>query len=228
MSRYIRNLQLDGFSEETQDLIRHATVAIVGAGALGSVVAMYLAAAGIGRIRIADFDTIDITNLQRQVFFREDEAGKSKAQTLAERVSGLNSEVEVEVFSSLISRKNMSEFFEGIDIIAECSDNPSTKELCVNYGIEHNVPVVLGGVREYEGQVAVFASGNRYSDIFPNPGCSGYLPCSQGGVFSPLPGIVASLQASEIMKIIGQLPGKLYNELLTFDLRSMDFRKFKF
>ncbi len=229
MNRYVRNLQLEGFDETSQARLRDASVAVVGAGALGSVVAMYLAAAGVGRLRIADFDTIDLTNLQRQVFFAESEVGQSKARVLAGKVHGLNSEVEIEIFEKLVSGKNVCDFFSGCDVIAECSDNPATKELTVSAGMQSNIPVVVGGVREYEGQVAVFHDPTvAYTDVFPAPGNVGMLPCSLSGVFSPVPGIVGSLQASEILKIIAGLPGVLENQLMTFDVRALSFNKFMF
>ncbi len=231
MDRYIRNLQLEGFDGETQERLRRATVAIVGAGALGSVVAMYLAAAGVGRLRIADFDTIDITNLQRQVFYSESDAGELKVEVLSRRLRALNSEVTVEPLKALVTRADVADFISGSAVIAECSDNPPTKEMIVDEGVGAGIPVVAGGVREYAGQVSVFAPGGdapRFADLFPTPQCRGVMPCSAGGVFSPVPGIVASLQASEILKIAGRLPGAMSNQLLTFDVRSMDFRKFQF
>lgn len=229
MNRYVRNLQLEGFDETSQARLRHSTVAVVGAGALGSVVAMYLAAAGVGRLRIADFDTIDLTNLQRQVFFSESEVGRSKALILAGKVRGLNSEVEVEVVRKTVTGRNAGALLTGCDVIAECSDNPPTKELTVSTGIQSGIPVVVGGVREYEGQVAVFAGGSAaYADVFPAPDTVGMLPCSLSGVFSPVPGIVGSMQASEVLKLLAAIPGTLENQLLTFDVRTLVFHKFSF
>lgn len=229
MTRYARNLQLPGFTEETQQKLAGSRVLIVGAGALGSVVGMYLAASGVGNISIADFDNIEMTNLQRQVFYDESEVGKPKAEILAKKISALNCNIKVEAINRFITPSTVEPFVSGKSVVVECSDNPSTKEMIVKSGKESGVPVVVGGVREYAGQVMVFGSDSPdYNDIFLPPECSSVLPCGASGVFGPLPGIVGCMQAAEVVKIIGNLPGILYDTLLTFDLMTMDFRKFGF
>ena len=227
--RYSRNLQLDGFDESSQERIRQAKVAIVGAGALGQVAAMYLAGSGVGHLRIADFDTIDLSNLQRQVFFSEEEVGQRKVEVLASRIKALNSDVSVDMFGGLVTRRNAGEFLEGCDVVAECSDNPSTKRFVVEEAAKAGIPVVTGGVREFTGQLAVFRPDSPvYTDIFPEPECSGILPCSLSGVFGPVPGIVGCMQASEILKLLTGIGATMEHTLLTFDLRDMNFRKFTF
>lgn len=227
--RYSRNLSLPQFDEQTQERISNSSVAIIGAGALGSVVAMYLAGSGIGRIGIADFDTIDISNLQRQVFYSENNCGKSKVEVISDLIHNLNSEVIVKGINCFITAKNASELLEEYDVIVECSDNPSTKELIVEMGRKLDKPVVLGGVNQYIGQVMVFKSDSpEYYDIFPAPESHPTLPCGINGVFGPVPGIVGSMQASEVIKFLAGLPGILYNTLLTFDVRTMNFTKFRF
>lgn len=227
--RYIRNIQLDGFSEIGQNRLSESGVFIVGAGALGSVAAMYLAGSGVGKIAVADFDNIDITNLQRQVFYSESETGKGKAHAIADRMRALNSGIEVIEIRRLITPALAEELFAGYDVILECSDNPSTKSLVVGTGRKLGIPVVVGGVREYSGQIMVFtASSPEYTDLFPAPECNGFLPCGTSGVFGPVPGIVASIQASETIKILAGLPGVLKDTLITFDVRTMEFQKFSF
>ena len=227
--RYARNLQLPGFSEDTQMKLRDSDILIVGAGALGSVAAMYVAASGIGSVSLADFDTVDISNLQRQIFYGENNLGEQKTGILAEKIRGLNSGVQVNVINRFLTPSTIEHYCRNKNVIVECSDNPATKEMVVNIGRKLNIPVVLGGVKEYSGQVMVFTEGSPdYSDIFPSPGCSSVLPCGSSGVFGPLPGIVGCMQASEVIKIAGGLPGVLFNTLLTFDITEMVFRKFKF
>jgi len=228
IDRYSRNLRLEGFDETSQAALRNATVSIVGAGALGSVVAMYLAGSGVGNIRIADFDNIDISNLQRQVFYTESETGCQKAETLAARIKALNSEANVTVIDNLV-RDSSSPLFKECDVIAECSDNPPTKSLVVEAGKETECPVVIGGVDGYIGQIAVFGKDSpAFSEIFPMPEQTTMLPCGGAGVFGPVPGIVACMQASEILKIITGIGKPLLNRLLTFDVRTMDFQSFSF
>jgi len=228
-SRYIRNLQLPGFSEKAQKNISDSSVLIIGAGALGSVAAMYLAASGVGRIAIADYDTIDLTNLQRQVFYSENELGESKAGVLAKKISALNSSIKVEVINKFITPSSALGILKDLDAILECSDNPSTKQMVVEQGRLQGIPVILGGVTEYSGQVMVFNSDSPlYTEVFSPPECSSVLPCGSAGVFGPVPGIVASIQASEALKLLGGIPESLNNTLLTFDVRDMSFHKYRF
>lgn len=225
--RYARNLMLEDFDLSQQEKLQESCVGIIGAGALGSVVAMYLAAAGVGILRIADFDTIALSNLQRQVFFSERGIGESKCHTLAERVSNLNSHTKVKCVCEAITNDNIDEFAEGCDVIAECTDKISSKIAVVESLQRLRIPVVVGGVREYQGQVSVFteASTLSYGDLFPvDPDIT--LP--PPGVFSPVPGIVGSLQAAEVLKLLTGIGEPLCDTLLHFDVRTMDFHKFSF
>ncbi len=229
MMRYARNLQLPGFDEGKQSALRRSRVFIVGAGALGSVAAVYLAASGVGHIRIADFDNIDLSNLQRQVFYTLDDVGKSKCAVLAERIHALNPEVEVEVIDRFMTPSLFPQYLTDVDLILECSDNPSTKNMVVEAGKKAGIMTVVGGVNEFSGQVAVFAPDSPdYADIFPGESCSAILPCGAAGVFGPAPGMVGSMQASEALKILCGLPGQMRNMLLNFDMLTMNFSKFKF
>lgn len=228
-SRYARNLQLPGFTVEKQLALQSSRIFIVGAGALGSVAAMYLAASGVGHIRVCDFDNIDISNLQRQVFYTAEDVGKGKCRVLKDRIYALDPDVEVETVERFMTPKLLKEALVGIDVILECSDNPATKNMVVFAGKDAGIPVVVGGVREFSGQIAVFTPDSPdYTDIFPDETCSPILPCSSLGVFGPVPGVVASLQAAEAMKILCDLPGQLKNNLLNFDLCSMQFTRFSF
>lgn len=224
IGRYIRNHMIEGFNLESQSRLGKSKVAIVGAGALGSVSAMYLAAAGTGTLRIADGDKIALSNLQRQIFFKESEIGESKCRMLLQRIQAFNSDVEVEISDYRVNRDNIVDFIADSDVLIECSDNPSTKSLSVEAGKTCGIPVVLGGVFGYMGQVAVFMPECkvRYSDIFSFENKKVEAP----GVFTPVPGIVASLQAAETLKLLAGLTEPTESYLLSFDVRKMAFSKF--
>ncbi|MDE6396450.1 MAG: HesA/MoeB/ThiF family protein [Muribaculaceae bacterium] len=228
--RYARNLALDNFSEENQSRLAEASVLVVGAGALGSIVATYLAGAGVGRIGIADFDTIDVSNLQRQILYSTDSLGKSKVETLAAHIRRLNPLVHVEIYQSFLKDNDLTRnLIEKYDIIVEGSDNPETKHLLEHLAMESGKPLVVGGVSQWKGQVMTVMPGHAsFSELFGHgQSCSGYTPCSGGGVLGPVPGIVASLQATEVIKLIIKQGSTLTDRIITFDARDMSFRTWK-
>lgn len=231
--RYARNLMLEGFDASSQLRLQESRVGIVGAGALGSVVAMYLAGAGVGHLKIADYDTVSISNLQRQVFFCEREIGEPKCDMLSESVRRLNSNCAVECFREAVTADNIEDFVAGCNVLAVCTDTYASKVMVVDEvrRLRNQLPidnrcllaVVVGGVREYEGQVTVFTeeSSSGYGDLFPN-NHSG--PMAPPGVFSPVPGIVGSIQACEILKLITGIGESLIDALLHFDARDMNMK----
>lgn len=218
--RYARQRALPGIGAEGQKRLTEGSVAVVGCGALGSLCAMYLAGAGIGRIAIFDFDTIDISNLQRQLFFSTEEAGLSKAVILEKRMRALNPGIEVVRHECLINASNAAELLEGYDFIVEATDNPATKYLIDEISEQLSIGCCIGGVREFSGQVTTcMPGGTRYSDIFPErPDAGGFTPCGLGGVLGPAAGTVASIQASEAIKHISGCGSLLDSRILTFDL----------
>ena len=224
MDRYIRHLQLDGFGPQCQQSLSQASVLIVGAGALGTVCGMYLAAAGVGSIHVADFDSIDITNLQRQLAFTEADLGKPKAETLAGKMRAINSQISATVHSGRFAE----DMLKGIDLLVEASDNPATKYIATDIAEASGIPYVFGGVAQWRGQVMCWAPGHRgYRHIFPEAADS-YTSAAKGGVFSPLPGIIASIQAAEAIKIIAGTGTPLFDSLLMLDSRTMSFSKIEF
>ena len=224
--RYARNLMLEGFDASSQLRLQESAVCIVGAGALGSVVAMYLAGAGVGKLRIADFDTVAISNLQRQVFFTEREIGMPKCEMLRDRIVNLNSNAIVECFTSAVNTDNICEFTSGCDVVVECTDKIATKAMLVDAVGKVGLPIVLGGVREFQGQLCVFTGDSTvgYTDMFPVQPDTVLAP---PGVFSPVPGIVGSLQAAEVLKLLTGIGHPLKDTLLNFDVRTMTFQKFE-
>lgn len=221
--RYSRNILLDGIGADGQMRLLGASVLIVGSGALGSVVAMYLAGSGIGRIGVADFDTVDISNLQRQLSFTMSDVGHPKAGALAGRIRMMNPDIEVVPHNGFIDRDNVAGLISGYDYIVEGSDNPDTKYMVTDICGSHRKPYVLGGVAQMRGQVMSCTPGSTtYREIFPEgaaPG--GYMPCSIGGVLGPLPGIIGSVMAAEIIKMVVGTGQPLYDRLFTIDASSM-------
>ena len=237
--RYARNLMLEGFDASSQLRLQESTVGIIGAGALGSVVAMYLSGAGVGHLKIADYDTVSISNLQRQVFFREREIGEPKCDMLSESVRRLNSNCAVECFREAVTADNIEDFVAGCNVLAVCTDTYASKVMVIDEvrRLRNQLPidnrcllsVVVGGVREYEGQVIVFTdeSSFGYEDLFTDP-MNHAEAMAPPGVFSPVPGIVGSIQACEILKLITGIGAPLVNALLHFDVRDMNIKILRF
>lgn len=230
MTRYSRLEAIEGIGAEGLEKLSASNVLVVGCGALGSLCAMYLAGSGVGHLCICDFDTIDISNLQRQLFFTECEAGKSKSRILESRIRALNSDIEVRVEELLITENIAEMLFVDYDFIIDGSDNPATKlttsRVCERLGKAY----CIGGVRGMSGQVASWTPGHLgYAEIFGEvDGCQGILPCSLSGVLGAAAGVVASVQSAEAVKYITGGGELLVDRLLTFDLRTSSFRVLEF
>lgn len=223
--RYSRNLLLPAIGPEGQEKLLGASVLVVGCGALGSITAMYLAGSGVGRIGLVDFDTIDISNLQRQLAFTLDDVGKPKAATLAAKIKDINPATIVDTHSTFLTSKQMTSLLEPYGLVVEGSDNPETKCMVANACSEAGKPCVIGGVSGVNGQVLTQMPGHAlYSDFFPEAAApDGYTPCSLGGILGPLPGIVASVQAAEVVKIITGAGQTLVDRMLLIDALGMTF-----
>lgn len=226
--RYSRTIALPEMGEAGQARICAGSVMIVGAGALGSVVAMYLAAAGVGHIGIADFDTVDVSNLQRQIAYTEQSAGKPKVEELSKRMAQLNSTIKIEPYNNLVTNRNAAKIFEAYDVIVEGSDNPSTKHLVAKVCSELNKPCVVGGVSGWVGQIMTIMPGDSaYNDVFgDNPACSAFAPCGANGVAGPVPGIVGAAQAAEVIKLLANVGNTLSNRLFIIDTLRFSARTF--
>lgn len=221
--RYSRHLLLDKVGEIGQEKLKASKVLVVGAGGLGCPVVQYLAAAGVGTIGIIDFDTVEETNLQRQVLFSIFDIGKNKAQAAKEHLEKLNPYIEFQVFSTKLTNKNAIELFEKFDIIVDGTDNFSTRYLVNDASVLTGKPLVYGSIYKFEGQVSVFnyQNGPSYRCLFPEPPKAGSVPnCSQIGVIGVLPGIIGTQQANEVLKIILEIGGVLSGKLLMYDALS--------
>lgn len=228
-SRYSRISTLPEIGSGGVAKLNAGKVGIIGCGALGSLCAMYLAAGGVGNIVMADFDTVDISNLQRQLFFTEDDLGKPKVAVLASRIKGINSDTELVAEELLVREENAGDLYGECDVIVDGSDNPSTKLMTDRISARLGIPCVIAGVRGFECQIMTCREGSvRYSDVFGNdPGCNGFTPCSIGGVLGPTAGVAASIQAAEAMKIIAGAGNSLENSLLTINLLDMSTHTFR-
>lgn len=224
-NRYLRNIRVIG--AEGQKKLFGGSVFVVGCGALGGQVSMLLAGAGVGRIGIADFDTVDISNLQRQLFFEEGNCGLSKAQLLSRRMQNLNSEITVDIYNELITPARAKQIFLSYDFIIDATDNPASKYSMDRVCLEVDRPLCIGGVAGWRGQVMSMKGNDenhtvRFSEVFPledgeSPD-SAMLPCEIEGVMGAAASAIASLQASEAIKYLTGDGEPLFNRLLMMDL----------
>jgi sulfur-carrier protein adenylyltransferase/sulfurtransferase len=229
IKRYSRHLVLQEFGLENQLKLKSARILVVGAGGLGSPALLYLAAAGIGTLGIADFDSVDLSNLQRQVLFSVADIGLNKARAAASRLLALNPGIQINLFQDKITSHNVLAIVRNYDVIMDGTDNFQTRYLLNDASILADKPLVYGSILRFEGQVAVFnykyADGSysaNYRDLFPVPPDPASVPnCEQAGVLGVLPGMIGSMQASEVIKIITGLGEPLADKLLLLDSLSM-------
>jgi adenylyltransferase/sulfurtransferase len=230
VKRYSRHLVLQEFGLENQLKLKSAKVLVVGAGGLGSPALLYLTAAGIGTLGIADFDSLEVSNLQRQVIFTMDDLGKNKARAAAVRLRGLNPEVRFNVHTERLTASNVLEVVADYDMVVDGTDNFPTRYLLNDACVLTGKPLVYGSILRFEGQVAVFnvqtAAGMysaNYRDLFPLPPDAATVPnCEQAGVLGVLPGLIGSMQANEVIKVITGLGEPLTGKLLLLDSLTME------
>ncbi len=205
--RYSRHLIMPEVGVEGQRKIKAAKVLCVGAGGLGSPAALYLAAAGVGTLGLVDFDTVDFSNLQRQVLYSTSDVGRPKLQAAAERLQGLNPNVKVVAHETMLNSSNALEIFKHYDIIVDGADNFPTRYLVNDACVLLGKPNVYGSIFRFDGQVSIFATKNGpcYRCLYPEPPPPGLVPsCAEGGVLGVLPGVVGTIQATEAIKLIIQ------------------------
>lgn len=230
--RYKRHLQLPGFDEKAQIALKKSSVLVVGAGGLGCPILLYLATAGIGKIGIVDFDTVDIENLHRQVLFDESDVGKYKAIVAGEKIKKLHPFIHVELINMAIDYDNVKSILADYEVIVDGSDNFATRYLLNDACVVMNKPYIYGAVFQYEGQVSSFnvlVDNKRtcnYRNIYPYPPEAGVIPsCAEGGVLGILPGIIGCVQALEVIKLITGLGELIVNSTWIFDALSMESQK---
>jgi len=228
--RYSRHLIMPEVGMEGQLKLKNAKVLLIGTGGLGAPLGLYLAAAGVGKLGLVDFDVVDFTNLQRQIAFGTADVGKSKAQAARARLSDLNPDIQIEAFETQLTSANALELFKDFDIIVDGTDNFPTRYLVNDACILLGKPNVYGSIFRFEGQITVFGmpDGPCYRCLYPEPPPPGLVPsCAEGGVLGVLPGIVGSIQAMETIKLILGRGDSLVGRLLLFDALGMKFRELK-
>jgi adenylyltransferase/sulfurtransferase len=234
LARYNRHIIIEGFGMEAQQKLKAAKVLVVGAGGLGSPVLLYLAAAGIGTIGIVDFDVVDDSNLQRQVLFGVNEIGQPKVEAGRKRLEALNPFIKIKVYNQQLTSKNAPDIIKEYDVVADGTDNFPTRYLVNDACVLLNKPNVYASIFRFEGQVSVFNYNNasgvvgpNYRDLYPTPPPSGMVPsCAEGGVLGVLPGIIGSLQALEVIKVITGVGETLSGRFFIFDALTFESRTF--
>jgi molybdopterin/thiamine biosynthesis adenylyltransferase/rhodanese-related sulfurtransferase len=228
--RYSRHLIMPEVGMEGQLKLKNAKVLLIGTGGLGAPLGLYLAAAGVGKLGLVDFDVVDFTNLQRQVTFGSSDVGKSKSEAAKARLSNLNPAIEIQSFETQLTSTNALELFKDFDIIVDGTDNFPTRYLVNDACVLLGKPNVYGSIFRFEGQATVFGmpGGPCYRCLYPEPPPPGLVPsCAEGGVLGVLPGIVGSIQAMETIKLILGRGESLVGRLLLFDALGMKFRELK-
>lgn len=235
MARYARHIAIPEFNVEGQQKLKAAKVLVIGSGGLGSPVLLYLAAAGVGHLGIVDFDVVDESNLQRQILFTVDDVGKSKAETAKKRLLALNPHINITVHNTRFTKENALEIITQYDIVADGTDNFPTRYLVNDACVLSGKTNVYASIFRFEGQVSVFnhlnedgTRGPNYRDMFPEPPPPGLVPnCAEGGVLGVLPGIIGSMQASEVIKVITGVGEPLAGRLFLYDAASFTSRILK-
>lgn len=230
VQRYSRHLIMPEVGMEGQTKLKKASVLMVGAGGLGAPLGMYLAAAGIGRLGIVDFDVVDHSNLQRQVTFGAKDVGRPKLEAASERLSDINPHITIESHEARLSSANALDIFRDYDIVVDGTDNFPTRYLVNDACVLLGKPNVYGSIFRFEGQVSVFDAkrGPCYRCLYPEPPPPGLVPsCAEGGVLGVLPGIVGSLQALEVIKLVLGAGDSMIGRLLVFDALAMRFRELR-
>jgi molybdopterin/thiamine biosynthesis adenylyltransferase/rhodanese-related sulfurtransferase len=229
--RYSRHLILPEVGLSGQKKICSTSVLCIGAGGLGSPIAMYLAAAGIGKLGIVDFDNVDFSNLQRQILHTDADVGRPKSQSAKETINGINPGVEVVIHNTRLTSENAIEIIRPYDIVVDGTDNFPTRYLTNDACVLLKKPNVYGSIFRFEGQASVFAphlGGPCYRCLYPEPPPPGMVPsCAEGGVLGVLPGIIGCIQATEILKLALGKGSSLLGRLLLFNALDMTFRELK-
>ena len=228
--RYSRHLLIPDVGLEGQRKLKAASVLIVGTGGLGSPVALYLAAAGVGRIGLVDHDVVDFSNLQRQIIHGESRLGDLKVESARDRMLDINPEIQVDTFNEYINSENAFRIAEPYDIIIDGTDNFPTRYLVNDLCVLTEKPNVYGSIFRFDGQASVFDSriGPCYRCLFPEPPPPGLVPsCAEGGVLGVLPGTIGSIQATETLKIILGIGEPLVGRLLLYDALDLSFQTVK-
>lgn len=226
--RYSRHLVLPELGEEGQLKICGSKILIVGTGGLGSPNALYLAAAGVGTIGIADFDRVDFSNLQRQVAHFTSDVGRLKVESAKNKIEAINPGVNVRVFNTPVNESNACDIVSGFDFVIDATDNFEVRFLLNDTCVKYNIPFSYGGILGLQGQTMTVKPGESpcFRCLFQSPPpADEEITCAQVGLLGPIPGIIGSIQATEALKAVAGVGSLLTGSLLIFDGSTMDFRK---
>ncbi len=231
ISRYSRHLILPEFGMDGQRKLKQSSVLLIGTGGLGSPLALYLAAAGVGHIGLVDFDVVDESNLQRQIIHGTSTVGVAKTESAKRRLHDLNPHIEITTYETQITAANALDLMRPYDVIVDGTDNFPTRYLTNDAAVMLGKPNVYGSIFRFEGQVTVFhpaAGGPCYRCLYPAPPPPGLVPsCAEGGVLGVLPGIIGTMQATEVIKLITGIGETLIGRLVLYDALTMRFRELK-
>ena len=229
VQRYSRHIIMPQVGSKGQRKLLDAKVLVVGAGGLGSPVSIYLTLAGVGTIGIVDFDTVDVTNLQRQILHHNDDVGRSKVESAKATLNSYNPDTTIITHEEPLTSENAMEIMAEYDIVVNGADNFSARYLVNDAAYLNNKPLVDGSILIFDGQSSVFVPGNGcYRCLFPEPPPPGEVPsCAEAGVLGMLPGMVGTIQATEVVKLIMGIGDSLVGRLLLIDALDMEFREVK-
>lgn len=231
LRRYSRHILLPEFGIEGQQRLKESNVLLIGAGGLGSPLALYLAAAGIGRIGVVDSDVVDESNLQRQVLHGNSDVGRRKVESAKQRMIEINPHIEVVAYDQPFTSANAMQIATGYNAIVDGTDNFPTRYLSNDVAVLLGIPNIYGSIFRFEGQVSTFWSkqGPCYRCLYPEPPPPGSVPsCAEGGVLGILPGVIGTLQATETIKVLTGIGEPLLGRLLLYDALAMRFRELRF
>ena len=235
LARYNRHIIIPDFGLEAQKKLKAAKVLVIGSGGLGSPLLLYLAAAGVGTLGIVDLDVVDDSNLQRQVLFGVQDIGTPKVEAAKIRLKQLNPHIKIKTYNTQFTSKNALEIIRDYDVVADGTDNFPTRYLVNDASVLAGIPNVYASIFQFEGQVSVFnytdkngTKGPNYRDLYPTPPEPGLIPnCAEGGVLGVLPGIIGSLQANEVIKVITGVGEPLSGRFFVFDALTFETRTLK-
>ena len=235
LARYNRHIIIPDFGIEAQKKLKAAKVLVIGSGGLGSPLLLYLAAAGVGTLGIVDLDVVDDSNLQRQVLFGVQDIGTPKVEAAKIRLKQLNPHIKIKTYNTQFTSKNALEIIRDYDVVADGTDNFPTRYLVNDASVLAGIPNVYASIFQFEGQVSVFnytdkngTKGPNYRDLYPTPPEPGLIPnCAEGGVLGVLPGIIGSLQANEVIKVITGVGEPLSGRFFVFDALTFETRTLK-
>lgn len=230
IKRYARHLILPEVGKSGQEKLKNSSVLLIGAGGLGSPLALYCAAAGIGKIGIVDFDVVDESNLQRQILHGTASIGKSKLESAKQRLKDLNPYVELILYPEALTSENAINIFKQYDVVADGTDNFPTRYLVNDACVITKKPNIYASIFRFEGQLSVFneKDGPCYRCVYPEPPPAGLVPsCAEGGVLGVLPGVMGALQANEVIKVILGIGNTASGRLLMYDALKLKFRELK-